>query len=48
MKICLLFKKGYVPPGFEGNYPKDGVTDVRPTEEEVSGLQNLREALVYR
>ena len=42
------FKKGYVPPGFEGNYPKDGVTDVRPTEEEVSGLQNLREALVYR
>ena len=35
-------------PGIEGNYPKDNATDQRPQEVEASGLQNLREALVFR
>jgi len=40
--------KGYVRPGIEGSYSKDNATDQRPQEVEASGLQNLREALVFR
>ena len=35
-------------PGIEGSYPKDNATDQRPDDEKASGLQNLREALVFR
>ena len=44
----VTFFQGYVRPGLEGSYSKDSVTDQRPSEEEASGLQNLREALVFR
>ena len=46
--LFFLTIEGYVPPGTEGSYSKDKVTDIRPEAEKVSGMLNLREDLTFR